>query len=127
MFRRMTSIPTDLFWRCSDFAQVGTLVTKSVPDGLNCMGALVSRTLEPPYALVRQAARLQRAANWIERGQQEANYIRLTARQLESLWNHLRTIPDFRQPRGLRHPLVKVLVIAPASVCQKQVEAELDA
>ena len=38
----------------------------------------------------------------------------MTPKQLESLWNHLRAIPDFR-PRGLRHPLVTVLVIVLAA------------
>ena len=47
--------------------------------------------------------------------QQERNRIHLTAKQLESLWNHLRAIPDFRKPRGLRHPLVTVLVIVLAA------------
>ena len=47
--------------------------------------------------------------------QQERNRIHLTPKQLESLWNHLRAIPDFRQPRGLRHPLVTVLVIVLAA------------
>ena len=47
--------------------------------------------------------------------QQERNRIHLTPQQLESLWNHLRAIPDFRQPRGLRHPLVTVLVIVLAA------------
>ena len=79
------------------------------------------------------------AANWIELGltrgfgrvrdaraqlagrhphpawQQERNRIHLTPKQLESLWNHLRAIPDFRKPRGLRHPLVTVLVIVLAA------------
>ena len=50
--------------------------------------------------------------------QQERNRIHLTAKQLESLWNHLRAIPDFRQPRGLRHPLVTVLVIVLAARLQ---------
>ena len=47
--------------------------------------------------------------------QQERNRIHLTPKQLESLWNHLRAIPDFRKPRGLRHPLVTVLVIVLAA------------
>ena len=42
----------------------------------------------------------------------------MTPKQLESLWNHLRAIPDFRQPRGLRHPLVTVLVIVLAARLQ---------
>ena len=50
--------------------------------------------------------------------QQERNRIHLTAKQLESLWNHLRAIPDFRKPRGLRHPLVTVLVIVLAARLQ---------
>ena len=50
--------------------------------------------------------------------QQERNRIHLTPKQLESLWNHLRAIPDFRQPRGLRHPLVTVLVIVLAARLQ---------
>ena len=47
--------------------------------------------------------------------QQERNRIHLTPKQLESLWNHLRAIPDFCQPCGLRHPLVTVLVIVLAA------------
>ena len=39
----------------------------------------------------------------------------LTDKQLESLWEHLRRVPEFRARKGLRHPLTVVLVIVLAA------------
>ena len=41
--------------------------------------------------------------------------MRLRGRQLVSLWEHLRQVEDFRQPKGLRHPLPTVLGIVLAA------------
>ena len=43
------------------------------------------------------------------------NRLTMTPAQLESLWLHLRRVPDFRSRRGLRHPLPTVLAIMLAS------------